>query len=239
MANSFIPKEQAQAFTRWEANSFDKPVPPPGPTTSTAPPPTPAEEVTQPVVETGPEEVEPSFSLPTAEDVERINTEARTEGYQAGYDEGYAAGQEAAKAHVEQLEALVNGARDALNTFDQEIAETLLACSLEVANQMTKAIFTVRPEILLPIIREALGSLPPHHGAVSLLVNPDDEELVKQHLGDQFSHAGWQFLGDSSIPPGGCKVSAGASEVDASLPSRWRRILEAIGVSPEWLDEQP
>lgn len=237
MAKSFIPKEQAQAFTRWEASSFDKPAPAPAPSTTIAP--SPAEKITEPVTETESVEAEPSFSLPTAEDIERIHTEAHAEGYQIGYDEGYAAGLAAAQAHVEQLETLVNTAQEALNSFDQEIAETLLACSLEVANQMAKTIFTVRPEILLPIIREALGSLPPHHGAVSLLVNPNDEALIKQHLGDQFSHAGWQLLGDSSISPGGCKVRAGASEVDATFPSRWRRILEAIGVSPEWLDEQP
>lgn len=238
MANSFIPKEQAQAFTRWEVSSFDKPEPvSPHPHTATAP--LPVEEVTEPVTETEPVEELPSFSLPTAEEVERIHTEAHAEGYQAGHDEGYAAGLAAAQAQVEQLQALVTSAQDALNNFDQEIAETLLACSLEVANQMTKAIFTVRPEILLPIIREALASLPPNHSAVSLLVNPSDEELIKQHLGDQFSHAGWQLLGDSSIPAGGCKVRAGASEVDASFPSRWRRVLEAIGVSPEWLDAQP
>jgi flagellar assembly protein FliH len=38
---------------------------------------------------------------------------------------------------------------------------------------------------------------------------------------------------------GGCRVELGASEVDATLETRWRRVLESIGVSQEWLSNKP
>jgi flagellar assembly protein FliH len=104
---------------------------------------------------------------------------------------------------------------------------------------MTGTALKVQPERLLPIIREALAALPLHHGPVTLSVHPDDAPLVREHLGEYFSHGGGRIQEDPDIAPGGCRLQAGNSEVDASLPTRWRRILEGIGVTPEWLDAQP
>lgn len=228
---TYTPKDQLQAYTRWEATDFSPPPPKPAPPPPEPAPPPPTPE---PVVE----EVE-HIPLPTAEDIERIHEEAHASGYQAGYDEGYQAGLAAAQIHGDRLAALAQGLQEAMGSIDQELAESILACSLEVARQITKSTLQSQPEALLPVIREALSALPLHHGPVTLLVNPADKPLIHEHLGDQFSHAGWQVLEDEEILPGGCRIRAGASEVDATLPTRWRRTLEAIGVTPEWLDAQP
>ena len=37
----------------------------------------------------------------------------------------------------------------------------------------------------------------------------------------------------------GAGLEVGASEVDATLETRWRRVIDAIGISPEWLSETP
>ena len=116
------------------------------------------------------------------------------------------------------------------------IAQDTGATSLQEAVSVA---MKANPEILLPTIREALNALPLHHGPVTLLVSPDDAAIVEEHLGDQFSHSGWRIQEDREIAAGGCKLTAGASEVDATLPTRWRRILETIGTSPAWLDAQP
>lgn len=246
----YIPREQLQAYTRWEADEFGMPHKP-------APP----EPEPEPIAPAPPAEPEPEIvpmetvQLPTAEDIERIHNEAHQSGYEAGYEAGLQAGQEAGYsageaegreaamttvlAQAEQLQSLCKSLDDALATLDQEMAESLLACSLEIARQLTRSSITARPEILLPIIREAMAALPLHHGAVILKVHPDQAELVQEHLGEQFSHSGWRIQADAEIEAGGCKVEAGSSEIDATLPTRWRRTLEAIGVTPEWLEAQP
>lgn len=228
----YIPKEQLQAYTRWEADSFDAPPPrPPAPEPQDTPPPEPE---SIPLAQ---------IPLPTAEDIEQIHNEAHTSGYEAGYqaghEAGYQAGLTAAQAYAEQLRNLAQGLQEALGKLDQEVGEALLACSLEVARQITRTVIQVRPEVLLSIIREALTALPLHHGPVTLLIHPDHLPLVQEHLGDQFSHAGWHIQEDQEISPGGCRLQAGNSEVDATLPTRWRRTLEAIGVTPEWLEARP
>ena len=228
MAN-YIPKEQIQAYTRWELERFDPPPPPPPPAPEPEPPP-PPEYSTPPAP--------PSPALPTAEELEAIYNEAHAKGQEAGYASGYEAGLAAAREQAEQLARVLTNLQDSLARLDQEVAEAVLACSLEVARQMTRTALEAKPELILPIIREALNALPLHHGPVTLLANPEDASLIQEHLGDQFSHAGWRIQEDRDIAPGGCRLKAGACEVDATLATRWRRILENIGVTPEWLDEQ-
>ena len=123
--------------------------------------------------------------------------------------------------------------------LDQEVSESLLAVAIETARQVLRQSLKLRPELLLPVVREAIASLPLHHGHPALFLTPSDAALVRQHLGEQLSHNGWRILEDSSLTCGGCRIESGASEVDATLETRWRRVLEAIGTSADWLDEQP
>ncbi|MDR2677986.1 MAG: flagellar assembly protein FliH [Zoogloeaceae bacterium] len=197
--------------------------------------------------------------LPTAEELERLHEDAHKEGYQSGFAEGreagFAEGREAGLAeghadgmadgrragfeagateagrYVERCHALARGLQEALERFDQEVAEAVLACGLEVARQMMRGALRVKPEVVLPVIREALAMLPLQHGAVVLSVAPDALELVQEHLGGQFEAAGWRIQGDPQIEAGGCRVQAGGSEIDATYATRWKRTLEALGAS--------
>lgn len=58
-------------------------------------------------------------------------------------------------------------------------------------------------------------------------------------MGDHLSHNGWRIIEDPSITRGGCRIELGASEVDATLETRWRRVIEAIGVTEDWLSDKP
>jgi flagellar assembly protein FliH len=241
MASNYIPKENLRAYTRWQADDFGAPpISPPAPKNDA----TPKAEATSPA---SPAEAEivpvEQVALPTAEDLERIHEEARQGGYQAGYDAGYpvghAEGRQAGLAEAEmrmaEIHALCQGLNEALQQFDQAMAESVLACALEVAGQLTRTVIRVQPEILLPTIREALAALPMHHGPVTLLVAPSEAAMARAHLETSFAQDGWKIQEDADITPGGCRLRAGSSEVDATLETRWRRVLEAIGVTAEWL----
>ncbi|MCL2022091.1 MAG: flagellar assembly protein FliH [Betaproteobacteria bacterium] len=205
--------------------------------------------------------------LPTAEDIAQIHEEARQNGYRIGFGEGRTAGYEeglraghadghqdgfesgrqagfregaaAAKNYEEEIHRLCQGLQGAMTVFDQEVAESALACALEVAGQLTRAALRVQPEMLLPIIQEALAALPLHHGPVTLCLAEADVALAREHLEGQFTQEGWAIQVDNSLKQGDCRIYSGTSEVDARLESRWRRVLEGIGLSPEWLENKP
>ncbi|MDR1888292.1 MAG: flagellar assembly protein FliH [Zoogloeaceae bacterium] len=239
----YIPRENLQTYTRWQADDFGAPRP--AAPDKAAVPEDDAAQANAPPTASQEAEIVPAeqVRLPTAEDLERMHEDARQSGYQAGYDAGYQAGHEEgrqagssdAEAYKAEIGNLCLGLNEALQHFDQDMAESVLACALEVAGQLTRTIIRVQPETLLPTIREALALLPLHHGPVTLLIAPAEMAMVREHLETQFSQNGWQIQADPDIAPGGCRLRAGSSEVDATLNTRWRRTLESIGVTQEWL----
>jgi flagellar assembly protein FliH len=125
----------------------------------------------------------------------------------------------------------------ALAHLDQHVAEQVLGVALEVAAQVLRGAINTRPELLLPVIREALGALPLHHAHVVLRLNPGDATLIREQIGEQLAQTGAQIIDDPEISSGGCMIVAGASEVDATIETRWKRVLESIGVAPlEWMN---
>jgi flagellar assembly protein FliH len=201
------------AWERWEMASFD--------------PETPADR--KPVVDAP---VPPAV----AEDLDRLRQQAREEGYQAGYAAGLPAGREAGQAEVGQEAARLRDAVDALEQsfaeLDQQVADELLALAIEVARQVVRSELSAHPDSILAVVREALDQLPHQHATISL--NPGDAALVRAHLGDSIGHGGHRIHEDKTIKPGDCFLDAGGSLIDASVATRWRRVLEGLGVDSTW-----
>jgi len=217
--SGFIPKEKLTAYQRWELAAFDE-----------------AEKAAANAETASPApEDESVIALPTAEEIERIHSEAHASGYTAGLEEGRAE----ARTEAARITALHDHLRTQLQEMDQEISEQLLAVAIEIAGQVLRQSLRIKPELLLPVVREAITTLPLHHGHPTLFLNPDDAGLVRQHMGDQLNHNGWRIFEDATIDRGGCRIESGASEVDATLQTRWRRVLEAIGTEAGWLDDAP
>ncbi len=228
-----IPKEESANFQRWQASSFDrKPALKKSPSISPAPaaaPPAPAQE--DPPV---------PLALPTVDEIEQMHEEARRSGYETGLAEGKAAAEaeakKAAKENAELFGALINNLQGALAEAEQSVAEEMLALAIEIAAQITRGSINANTELLLPIIREAIASLPLHHAHLTLRLNPTDAEHIRAQLAEQFTQTSTQIVEDREISPGGCLLQAGTSEIDATIETRWKRVLEAIGTEPQkWL----
>lgn len=173
-------------------------------------------------------------------EIERICAEAREDGYQAGYQaglqmgkrDGYAAGQTAAKEEAARIGKAANELDRALQEFDQQVADELLALAVEIARQVVRKEIAARPETILGIVNEALTYLPHQHAAIHL--NPEDASLVRSYLGDVLTHAGHRILEEPTLKRGDCLLEAGGSQIDASTATRWRRVVESLGSNAPW-----
>lgn len=206
-----IAKDKLTAYQRWELGSFDVN---PG---------------TKPKAEASAAEAPPPVKLPTADEVEGIYRDAHRQGYAAGYEEGTAR----ARMEAMRLHSLVEALDSAVKEFDQKVGEELVALAVEIARQVVRQGIAVKPESILETVREALVQLPHQHAAVFL--SPADAVLVRTHLGEQLSHAGHRIFEDMSMEQGGCRIEAAGSQVDASMETRWRRVVEKLGVGTEWI----
>jgi flagellar assembly protein FliH len=181
----------------------------------------------------------PDLSLPTLEQIAGIQEQAHQEGYQAGLSEGreagLAEGRAQARAENARLAMLAAGFSAASQDADALIARQLLDLSLDLAQAMLKSVLAIQPERVLPVVREAVRYLPLVQAPARLMLHPADVQLVREHMGEALEKSGWQLIDDPQIAPGGCRIETASNQIDASLPTRWQRLLDALGKQGEWL----
>lgn len=93
----------------------------------------------------------------------------------------------------------------------------------------------VNPELIIPIVQEAMRHLPHTSHPPQLILHPDDAKLIHKHLSDQQSQSDWKICEDEKVEKGGCRIKTNGSEIDASTPTRWQQILTTIGQEDNWL----
>lgn len=179
-----------------------------------------------------PEQTPSGIKLPTAEEIERIQQQAYQEGFAAGMRDGRAQG-EAFSLHMKEL--LIE-LEHALQRFESVIAEQILALALDIARQLVRRSLRVEPDIVLNVVREAIESLPQISEHPVLVLHPDDANMVRQMLAYEYQESVWRVVDDPGMARGGCRVETTESEIDATLESRWKRIVEALGSDADWND---
>ncbi|MBW8370581.1 MAG: flagellar assembly protein FliH [Thiobacillus sp.] len=173
--------------------------------------------------------------LPTIEQITAIQEQARQEGYHAGRAEGLAAGREEAAREAARLRGLADTFSAEIGKADETISQQVLDLSIDLARALLKSALAIRPELVIPIVKEAVRYLPALHQPALLFLNPDDAVLVKNRIGDELIKMGWQLADDVQLEPGSCRVETASNQIDASLPTRWQRLTAALSKDSDWL----
>ena len=171
---------------------------------------------------------------------ERLRQQAKEDGYKAGFEQGHKEGLEkGSEEAVEQaqadlkeqvrltitpLQALAKQFSDALEHIDDTIAHDLVELALATGKQIAIDALHETPEQMLTIVRELLHTEPPLVGQQRLWLNPDDHDLVEEHLGNELRAASWKLQPDDQLARGGCRVTSAQGEIDATFESRWQAI---------------
>jgi flagellar assembly protein FliH len=247
-----LPKEQQSAFQRWEMTSFGDERP------STVAlreaeqrerdlenARLEAEQRMHDVLQEQQEQLEmgpplpPPIEYPTVEELEAIREQARQEGYDEGHEAGHAdaieAGKLANKEELQQVRALADTFSSALQDADQLIANEVLDLALQLAKGMLKNALQVKPELILPIVRDAIEYLPVLQQPALLVLHPEDAAVVRAGIGEELDKGGWRVVEDASVGRGGCKVDTASNQIDATAAARWQRLSHALGKEVDWL----
>lgn len=170
-------------------------------------------------------------ALPTASQIDEMHRQARDEGFQTGYAEGVSK----ASQENQRLAALIESLTQQV---DEQIARELLDLSLDIARQMLHQALKVNPELMLGVVNEAIGTLPHFNQGAHMVLHPEDAALVRERMGEQLTHAGWKIFEDARIERGGARFETANSQIDASLETRWKRIVAALGKDTSWLVQE-
>jgi len=195
-----------------------------------------------------PPPVEPLVQLPTAAELEAIRAAAREEGYAeglesgqaqghaAGYAEGLALGRAEAAEELEHVRQLAATFGDAVTAADDTISNDVLELALHLARGMVRTAFDVKPDLIIPVVREAVDYLPNLQQPALLMLHPEDALIVQSTIGHELDKGGWRIVEDESIARGGCRVDTASNQIDAQIASRWQRLTHALGKNIEWLE---
>ena len=146
-----------------------------------------------------------------------------------------AEGREAAACEIARLQSLADTFSTEVSKADETISQQVLDLSVDLAHALLKSALTIQPELVIPIVKEAVRYLPALHQPAMLYLNPDDAVLVKAKIGDELTKMGWQIVDESQLEPGSCRVETASNQIDATLPTRWQRLTTALGKDSAWL----
>jgi flagellar assembly protein FliH len=209
------PKELQTAYQRWEMNSFGDERPS--------------------VVAKRP----PPVELPTDETIAAIREEARLIGYEeghgAGYTDGLAVGRAEAAEELVHLKTVATTFGTALAQADENIANEVLELALQLAKGMLRQALEHKPELIIPVVREAIGYLPVLQQPALLILHPQDAVLIRGAIGEELEKGGWRLVEDGQLVRGGCRIETASNQIDATVGARWTRLTQALGKNNDWL----
>ena len=112
----------------------------------------------------------------------------------------------------------------------------MLELALHLARGMVRTAFEVKPDLILPVVREAIDYLPNLQQPALLMLHPEDALIVKSGIGHELDKNGWRIVEDDSIARGGCRVDTASNQIDAQIGARWQRLTHALGKDLDWLE---
>lgn len=162
----------------------------------------------------------------------RLREQVRAEAYA----EGLAAGRAEGEQSCARMKQLVESFGDALENLDFRLADMVLELALDIARQVVAGELAAHPERILEVVNLALKQMVESTREARLLLNPDDAALVRPYLEQVLDKARLRVVEDLRIVRGGCLIETPHGDIDATLPARWRQVVQVLGSSRDWLD---
>ena len=151
------------------------------------------------------------------------------------FEEGFAAGVAHAQSQLDGPASALAAAADQLQALRTDAAASVEAdavdLALRIAEQVVGAAIAADPELVVEAVRGALRRLV-ERDRVLILVNPDDLELVRDHVARLVGELGGiehcEVQAERRVRPGGAIVRTSEGEVDATLETKLARAREVL-----------
>jgi flagellar assembly protein FliH len=191
----------------------------------------------------------PGTSSGIADVLSAVRAEAeqiRAQAWAAGEAEGRAAGMAAARTEAAPAVSAIAAAAEAISGLQAqrlaELEEDAVEMAIRLAEQILAGVISVEPERVIDVGRNALRHLSERR-RVTLVVNPDDLELVSECVDQLQSELGGiehlAVQSDRRIGRGGAIARTDSGEIDSGLDAQLSRAREivAAALARESVDE--
>ncbi|MGK2951691.1 MAG: flagellar assembly protein FliH [Thiobacillus sp.] len=173
---------------------------------------------------------------PPAVDIEAELASLREAARAEGYAEGLAAGRVEGEQACGRMKQLAESFSTTLDNLDFRLADMLLELALDVARQVVAGELAVHPERILDVVNLALRQMAETSREARMLLHPDDAALVRPHLEQVLDKNRLRIVEDIRIVRGGCLIETAQGDLDATLPARWRQVVQVLGSNQNWIE---
>ena len=175
-------------------------------------------------------------AAPTEADPQAELAALREAARAEGYAEGLAAGRVEGEQACGRMKQLAESFSSTLDNLDFRLADMVLELALDVARQVVAGELAARPERILDVVNMALKQMAETSREARLLLNPDDAVLVRPHLDQVLDKNRLRIVEDVRIVRGGCLIETSQGDLDATLPARWRQVVQVLGSNQNWIE---
>ncbi len=165
-------------------------------------------------------------------------------------DEGHAQGTEAARQeaqrahraeiktvheqHRQTLADLVAQFQSAIGMQRDAQAQAVLQLACDIARQVLRREIQTDAQSLMPVIHEVLALVDEDAQRITVHLHPDDLAAVQAAAQAAASSALITWVPDTTVDVGGCRVLHAGTTIDATLPTRWQRVIASLGLDAQW-----
>ncbi len=165
-------------------------------------------------------------SIPTANDIDQWRAQAEEEGYQ----QGLVRAQQETRELQQQLLHLIDFFEHPLQALNEDIEHQLTQLAVTLAQQLVRRELKVEPGEIIGLIRDSVQLLPGMQRNISIVLHPEDAQLVRNALSIETSDEehNWKLVEDPMITRGGCEINAPPSAINATLENRLSELAASV-----------
>lgn len=174
-----------------------------------------------------------------AQGLEEGRKEGLAQGIEEGRHEGLAKGDAELQDKLERLGQLLTQLEQPLANLDREVEEQLVALTVAMTRQIVRRELVHGSSAIIPVLREALTSLPSAHRNLRIFLHPDDIPLVRAALTTKTVEYEARLEEDTNITQGGCRVETDDSRIDITVENRINQVIAKLLGGDQVADSVP
>ncbi|RQW64104.1 flagellar assembly protein FliH [Vibrio viridaestus] len=158
----------------------------------------------------------------------------KEEGYQAGFEQGQQEGnqqgmtdaQQVIEQHIAVFTQLADQFAQPLNLMNSQVEKQLVDMVLALAKEVIHVELEMNPQIILDTVKASVESLPIAGHTITIKLNPEDSEMVRQSYGEEgLAARQWTLVAEPSLERGDVQIEAGESSVHYRMDERVKTVL--------------
>jgi flagellar assembly protein FliH len=176
--------------------------------------------------------------------LEQATHQAQEQGYQAGFEQGkadgfqqgYTQGMAEAEESAQEIWSILDQLETVKNKVLEKSVQDIVPMAMAIAQRLIKVEVSCDRHLVVGLALDVLGKVDRTQKEVVFKVNPQDVQLLRQHIKD--NEETWQgevqrhyiVVGDDHVDLGSCIVETSGGQIDASFKTQLKMIRKLLGL---------